>query len=121
MNEITNHPEPAAWHSLSWNETFLWYLPALPLTQTEKIFHANPNKTINSEYDHGVEKQTFVTPQWRYPVIVVYKRLAYLPATFYPYSMVFNLPRRIMLWHLAASYSQAKKPYIASFLNNINQ
>jgi hypothetical protein len=36
------------------------------------------------------ENQTNATPQWRYPFIVVYKRLAYLPALFYALFLKFN-------------------------------
>jgi hypothetical protein len=37
------------------------------------------------------EKETNTTPQWRYPFIVVYKRLAYLPAMFDALLLKFNI------------------------------
>lgn len=103
MNEITNQPKTASRHTLPWNETFLWHLPALHLPQTEKIIHSNPSKTINNKYDHGVEKQTYTTAHWCYPAIVVYKRLVYLGAMCEALLLKFNPPRRTILWCLAAS------------------
>jgi len=37
------------------------------------------------------EKETNHTPHWRYPFIVVYKRLAYLPAMYYALFLKFNV------------------------------
>jgi len=68
MKENMNQPNHAARHSLPWHATFSW------------IIHSNTSKTINIKDDLSIENQTNAPHQWLYPFIVVYKRLAYLPA-----------------------------------------
>ncbi|MDO8898985.1 MAG: hypothetical protein Q7V19_15145 [Bacteroidales bacterium] len=70
------------------------------------IIHSKTSITINSSYDLGMENQTNSIPQWRYPFIVVYKRLAYLRVMLDALFMKFNPPRWTKVWRLAVSCQQ---------------
>jgi len=37
------------------------------------------------------EKETNTTPQWRYPFLNAYKRLAHLPTMYHPLFLKFNI------------------------------
>jgi len=54
------------------------------------IIPKNSGLPIKNKYDPGIEIQPNPTPQWRYPFIVVYKRIAYLAAMIHAYSLGFN-------------------------------
>jgi hypothetical protein len=109
MKENMSQPKHAARQSLLWNAAFLWHLPENYLPQTERLTHYTTSTTINTKYDLRMEKQPFSAPHWRYPVLVVYKRLAYLEAMFDVLEMRFNPPRRTILWRIAESYASLQK------------
>jgi hypothetical protein len=107
MKENMSQPKHAARQLLLWNAAFLWHLPKNYLPQTARMIYSNTSITINSKYDFSIEKQSFSAPRWRYPVIIVYKRLAYLEAMFDAFVMRFNPLRRTILWCIVASCKQA--------------
>jgi hypothetical protein len=103
MKENMSQPKHAARQSLLWNAAFLWHLPKNYLPQTARLIYYTTSTTINSKYDLRMEKQSFSAPHWRYPVLVVYKGLAYLEAMFDALVMRFNPLRRTILWRIAVS------------------
>ncbi|MDP2237063.1 MAG: hypothetical protein Q8J88_11570 [Bacteroidales bacterium] len=109
MKENMSQPKHAARQLLLWNAAFLWHLPENYLPQTARIIYSITSITINSKYDLRMEKQPFSAPHWRYQVLVVYKRLAYLEAMFDALVMRFNPPQQTILWRLAAIYASLKK------------
>jgi hypothetical protein len=90
MKENMSQPKHSARQSLLWNATFLWHLPEPHLPQTGKIIQSSTSTTINSKYDVRMGKQPFSAPHWRYPVIVVYKGLAYLRVLFCALSLNYS-------------------------------
>jgi hypothetical protein len=74
MKENMYQPVLAAWHSLPCFAFLSLHLYKANLPQTARIIRSTASKL-----NHSIEKQSFSAPLfWRYPIIVVYKRLAYL-------------------------------------------
>jgi hypothetical protein len=51
---------------------------ALQHHESDLLQAARIIRSTSCNHIRSIEKQSFSAPQWRYPIIVVYKRLAYL-------------------------------------------
>jgi hypothetical protein len=73
MKENMYQPMLVARHSMPCFAFLSLHLYKADLPQTARIIRSTARKL-----NHSIEKQSFSALQWRYPIIVVYKRLAYL-------------------------------------------